>query len=449
MGYQPVGIIDDDISKQGLRLHGIPVLGGSHEIARLAVKHNVSEAIIAIPSATGDQMRRLVDTCRSANLNFKTLPPLRDIINGQVVLSQVRGIKVEDLLGRTPVRLDSIRLAQFIKGKRVLVTGGGGSIGSEICRQVMRFRPASLTAIDRAENRLYEIYLELNEKYGDELLEPYVADINDVKKMEHIFTQTRPEVIFHAAAYKQVPFMELFPEEAVSNNIFGTRFLVELADKHDVGSFVLISTDKAVKPSSVMGATKRIAEMYVQSFARQSRVSFITVRFGNVLNSDGSVVPIFRRQIESGGPVTVTHPEVTRYFMTIKEAALLVIQAAAIGNSGDIMVLNMGEPVKILDLAKAMITLSGAVPDEDIRIVFTGLRPGEKLTEELFDEEGLTNSEHENILIARPTEYDPEIFLSELKQLRNAVSECDHEAIRQLLAEIVPGYQTKIVELNR
>lgn len=449
LGYKPVGLIDDDLSKQGLRLHGVPVLGRSSELERLAQKHKVTEALIAIPSATGDQIRRLIDSCRRANLTFKSLPPLRDIINGQATLSQVRNIKVEDLLGRTPVRLDSTRLGHFVRGKRILITGGGGSIGSEICRQVMRFQPERLSILDRAENRLYEIYLELNEKYGRTCLDPHVADINDPDKMNRLFAQLRPEVVFHAAAYKQVPFMELFPEEAVENNTFGTQRLAELADRHGVGCFVMISTDKAVRPTSVMGATKRAAEMIIQGFAKRSKVSFITVRFGNVLGSDGSVVPIFRRQIENGGPVTVTHPEVTRYFMTIKEASLLVMQAAAIGRSGDILVLNMGEPVKIVDLAKAMITLSGAVPDEDIDIRYTGLRPGEKLTEELFDEEGLKSSEHENILVSRPIEFEWSELQEELERMRGAVRIQDRDEVKRILTEIVPGYQGKPVEINQ
>ncbi len=449
LGYKPVGLIDDDASKQGLRLHGIPVLGYSNELERLAIKHKVTEAIIAIPSASGDQIRRLIDCCRRAHLNFKSLPPMREIINGQVALSQVRNIKVEDLLGRTPVRLDSAKLGNFIRGKRILVTGGGGSIGSEICRQVMRFQPERLSILDRAENRLYEIFLELQEKNGDSLLDPHVADINDRDKMEALFTQLHPEVIFHAAAYKQVPFMEMFPEEAVANNIFGTLHLAQLADRHHVSHFVMISTDKAVRPTSVMGATKRVAEIVVQGFAKRSQVSFITVRFGNVLGSDGSVVPIFKRQIENGGPVTVTHPEVTRYFMTIKEASLLVMQAATIGKSGDILVLNMGEPVKIVDLAKAMITLSGAVPDEDIPITYIGLRPGEKLTEELFDEEGLTSSEHENILVARPMEYQWPVVEGELERLKCAAGKQARDEIKDLLREIVPGYQHNHVEINQ
>jgi FlaA1/EpsC-like NDP-sugar epimerase len=449
LGFRPVGLIDDDQARHGLRLHGVTVLGGSADLERLAAKYKVTEAIIAIPSASGDQMRRLIDTCRRANLNFKALPPLREIISGQVVLSQVRNIKVEDLLGRTPVRLDSARLANFIRGKRILVTGGGGSIGSEICRQVMRFQPERLSIVDRAENRLYEIFLELEEKFGSHALDPHVADISDDAKMETIFADTRPDIVFHAAAYKQVPFMELFPEEAIKNNIFGTRALVELADRHGVGCFVMISTDKAVRPSSVMGATKRVAEILVQCFARKSKVSFLTVRFGNVLGSDGSVVPIFKRQIENGGPVTVTHPEVTRYFMTIKEASLLVMQAATIGQSGDILVLNMGEPVKIVDLAKAMITLSGAVPDEDIAITFTGLRRGEKLTEELFEEEGLTSSEHENILVARSTSYEWDAIRHELARFGAAVKAQDREAIRKLLQEVVPGYQNQKVNANQ
>ncbi len=446
MGFKPVGIIDDDPNKHGMRLHGVTVLGGSEDLERLAGRYKVTDAIIAIPSATGKQIRSLIDACRRAHLSFKSLPPLREIIGGQVALSQVRNISVEDLLGRTPVRLDSQRLARFIEGKRILVTGGAGSIGSEICRQVMRFHPERLAVIDRAENRLYEMMLEFQQS-GSEVMEPHVGDINDLGKMERLFEQLRPHVVFHAAAYKQVPLMEQFPEEAARNNIFGTRGLIQLADKYDTGAFVMISTDKAVRPSSVMGASKRIAEILVQCFAQHSRVSFLTVRFGNVLGSDGSVVPIFRRQIEHGGPVTVTHPDMTRYFMTIKEASLLVMQAATIGRSGDILVLNMGEPVKILDLANAMITLSGAVPDEDIAITFTGLRPGEKLNEELFEEEGLTSSEHENILVARATEFDWETIQSELRRLEAAVRAQDRAQIIQIFRDIVPVYQSAVIQV--
>ncbi|MGB5106185.1 MAG: nucleoside-diphosphate sugar epimerase/dehydratase [Candidatus Zixiibacteriota bacterium] len=449
MGLKPVGIIDDDQQKHGMRLHGTTVVGGSDDLDRLALKYKVTDAIIAIPSATGPQMRALVDSCRRAHLSFKSLPPLREIIGGQVELSQVRNISVEDLLGRNPVRLDSVRLATFIQGKRILVTGGAGSIGSEICRQVMRFHPDRLTIIDRAENRLYEMLHEMRGQAGNEAIDPHVADINDAAKMDRIFELIKPEIVFHAAAYKQVPLMETFPEEATRNNIFGTKTLVELADKHEVAVVVMISTDKAVRPSSVMGASKRIAEILVQCFAKRSRTSFITVRFGNVLGSDGSVVPIFKRQIEHGGPVTVTHPEMTRYFMTIAEASLLVMQAATIGKSGDILVLNMGEPVRIVDLARSMITLSGRVPDEEILIEFTGLRPGEKLTEELFDEEGLQSSEHENILVARATDYEWEAIKAELAKLDRAAREQDREQIIQLFREIVPGYQSVPKQINQ
>jgi len=449
IGYKPVGIIDDDLARHGLRLHGVPVLGGSDDLARLVNKYKVTEAIIAIPSASGSQMRRLTQCCREANLDFKSLPPLREII-GEVQVQHVRNIKVEDLLGRETVRLDTQRLAEFVNGKHILVTGGGGSIGSEICRQVMRFKPSLLIIVDRAENRLYDILVELSSEYDNRSIRPFVADINDSRKMEEIFTDSTPDIVFHAAAYKQVPLMESFPEEAVRNNIFGTRAVAELADKYSVGSFVMISTDKAVRPTSVMGATKRIAEIYVQCFAERSKVSFITVRFGNVLGSDGSVVPIFKRQIEVGGPVTVTHPDVTRYFMTIPEASLLVMQAATIGKSGDIMVLNMGEPVRIVELAKAMISLSGATPDEDIKITFTGLRPGEKLREELFiEEEGLTNSVHEKILIARATDHNWKRITSELKRLQSAVDINNREKIKQLIKEIIPDYQSSSMEVNR
>ncbi len=443
MNLKPVGIIDDDPGKQGMRLHGVTVVGDVNRLEALTQRYKVTDAIIAIPSASGSQMRQIIDACRRAHLDFKSLPPLREIINGQVALSQIRNIRVEDLLGRTPVRLDTKRLAEFIEGKRIVITGGAGSIGSEICRQVLRYRPEKVSVVDRAENRLYELMLELQPGQGGETLDPQVADMNDVDKIERLFTELRPQVIFHAAAYKQVPLMEQFPEEAVRNNIFGTRNLVELADRHGVDAFVMISTDKAVRPSSVMGASKRIAEILVQCFARRSAVNFITVRFGNVLGSDGSVVPIFKRQIEVGGPVTVTHPEMTRYFMTITEASLLVMQAATIGHSGDILVLNMGEPVKIIDLARAMITLSGRVPDEEIPITFTGLRPGEKLTEELFDEEGLTTSDHENILVARATEFNWEMIRPELEKLRTAMLSQDRSEILRLFREVVPYYQAQ------
>lgn len=448
IGLKPVGIIDDDQEKRGMRIHGITVVGPSSELERLALKYKVTDAIIAIPSATGPQMRALIDTCRRAHVSFKSLPPLREIIGGQVALSQVRNISVDDLLGRNPVRLDSQRLANFIQGKRILVTGGAGSIGSEICRQVMRFHPGRLVVIDRAENRLYEMMLEMRGDPESAAIDPQIADINDVDKMDRIFEQIKPEIVFHAAAYKQVPLMELFPEEATQNNIFGTRTLVQLADKHGVAAVVMISTDKAVRPSSVMGASKRIAEILVQCFAKRSRTSFITVRFGNVLGSDGSVVPIFKRQIEQGGPVTVTHPEMTRYFMTIKEASLLVMQAATIGKSGDILVLNMGEPVRIVDLARAMITLSGRIPEEEIDIEYTGLRPGEKLTEELFDEEGLVSSEHENILVARATDYEWETIKGDLSRLERAARDQDREQIIQLFREIVPSYQREAKRIN-
>lgn len=448
MGLKPVGIIDDNVEKHGMRIHGITVVGKSDDLDRLALKYKVTDAIIAIPSATGPQMRSLIDSCRKAHVSFKSLPPLREIIGGQVALSQVRNISVDDLLGRNPVRLDSNRLANFIQGKRILVTGGAGSIGSEICRQVMRYHPERLVVIDRAENRLYEMLLEMRGNPDSAVVDPQIADITDVDKMDRLFEQVKPEIVFHAAAYKQVPLMELFPEEATQNNIFGTKALVELADKHGVTVVVMISTDKAVRPSSVMGASKRIAEILVQCFAKRSHTSFITVRFGNVLGSDGSVVPIFKRQIEQGGPVTVTHPEMTRYFMTIKEASLLVMQAATIGKSGDILVLNMGEPVRIVDLARAMITLSGRVPDEEIAIEYTGLRPGEKLTEELFDEEGLVTSEHENILVARATEYEWETIKGELGKLARAAQNQDREQIIQLFQEIVPSYQSEAKRIN-
>jgi FlaA1/EpsC-like NDP-sugar epimerase len=314
---------------------------------------------------------------------------------------------------------------------------------------VLEFTPAELVVVERAENRLYEIMLELQNRVDPDQLIPHVADINDADRMDQIFSEQRPEVVFHAAAYKQVPLMELFPEEATRNNVFGTRILAELADRHGVEAFVMISTDKAVRPSSVMGATKRIAEILVQCFARRSNTSFMTVRFGNVLGSDGSVVPVFQKQIENGGPVTVTHPDMTRYFMTIQEASRLVMQAAALGRSGDIMVLNMGEPVKIVDLARAMITLAGAIPEEGISITYTGLRPGEKLTEELFDEEGLTGSQHENILVARATEFDWETINGELQELHELAFKRDREKLLEKIREILPTFRSETTTVQQ
>lgn len=449
LGYKPVGLIDDDPNRHGLRMHGVPVLGGSNALAKLAIKHKATDAIIAIPSATGQQMRHLVESCREAKLSFKTLPPLREIIDGKVGPQQVRNIRVDDLLGREPVRLNMAQIAEFINGKNVLVTGGGGSIGSEMCRQLLKFGPNKLSIVDRAENRLYDILTELSTRSNNSSVRHHVADICDTYKMNTIFAEDHPHVVFHAAAYKQVPLMEDFPEEAVRNNIFGTKALAEVADKHGVGSFVFISTDKAVRPTSVMGASKRVAELIVQCLAKQLALSFITVRFGNVLGSDGSVVPLFRRQIEQGGPLTVTHPEVTRYFMTIAEASQLVMQAAAIGKSGEIMVLNMGEPVKIIDLAKAMITLSGRVPDEDILITFSGLRPGEKLHEELFiDAEGLRSTEHEKILIARSSNHDCERIFEGLRKLDAAARKQDRQEIKVLLHEIIPEYRSMTADID-
>jgi FlaA1/EpsC-like NDP-sugar epimerase len=442
IGYKPVGLIDDDPNRQGLRLHGVPVLGKTADLVDLALRYKATDAIIAIPSATGSQMRQLVEACRRASLNFKTLPPLREIIDGQVGPQQVRSIRVDDLLGREPVHLNTRQIGDFVNGKHVLVTGGAGSIGSEICRQLLPFGPSRLTIIDRAENRLHEILTEFKASHMADVVRPHVADIYDRQKMRSIFAETPPQVIFHAAAYKQVPLMEDFPDEAVRNNVLGTRTLAQAADDVGVEAFVFISTDKAVRPSSVMGASKRVAELVIQCQARQSRVSFLTVRFGNVLGSDGSVVPLFQRQIEQGGPVTVTHPEVTRYFMTISEASLLVMQAAAIGRSGEIMVLNMGEPVKIVDLAKVMITLSGSIPEEEIPIAFTGLRPGEKLEEELFiEEEGLRSTEHEQILIARSGDHDCRRIEKGIARLEGAARRQDCREVKAILREIVPEYR--------
>jgi FlaA1/EpsC-like NDP-sugar epimerase len=443
LNYQPVGFIDDDPAKRGMRIHGIPVLGDQTELEKIVVKKHISEIIIAIPSASSDQMRRIIQRCRNAKVSFKASPPLKDILDGKVSINQVREISVDDLLGRDPVKLDEGIIKKFIAGRRVMITGAAGSIGSEICRQTCRFGPEAVVMVERAENNLYRLDIELSDKYPDVNKVAIVADVCDSGKIYSLMSEYRPEVVFHAAAYKQVPLMEYFPEEAVKNNIGGTRTVAETSIGHRVSAFVMISTDKAVRPTSVMGATKRISEMVVNALAVESDTKMVTVRFGNVLGSDGSVVELFTRQIERGGPVTVTDPRVTRYFMTIREATLLVMMAGAIGANGQIMVLRMGEQVKILELAKDMITLAGFVPNEDIAIEYIGLRPGEKLQEELFDQgEGNLPSKHPQIMIAK-TSGTHEQILDGIDELNELAVGARKEDIVAKIQQIVPSFTPK------
>jgi FlaA1/EpsC-like NDP-sugar epimerase len=381
--YEVVGFIDDDPAKQGMNIHGIPVLGRVDQLPQICKKQNIEEIAIAMPIATARQLRKVVQICEGAKVRFRTVPSVADIASGRYRVSQIRDVDINDLLGRQVVQLDLDIIEQYLKSKIILVTGAGGSIGSEMCRQVCYFEPKLLLLLEQAENALFFIERELRKSFPKVAMETLICDITDKKRVEQIFEKFKPQVVIHAAAHKHVPLMEINPGEAIKNNVIGTKTIADAADKYGAGNFVMISTDKAVNPTSIMGSSKRVAEMYIQDLNRTSDTHFVTVRFGNVLGSNGSVVPIFKNQIASGGPVTVTHPEMKRYFMTIPEASQLVLQAAAMGKGGEIFVLDMGEPVKIVDLAKELITLSGFRPGEDIEIVFTGIRPGEKLFEEL------------------------------------------------------------------
>jgi FlaA1/EpsC-like NDP-sugar epimerase len=400
--YEVVGFADDDPTKRGVRIHGVPVLGPIDEVAALIERHKPDEVVVAIPSASGRAMRRIVDLVKTGSVAIRTMPGIDQLIDGRVTINQLRSVNIEDLLGRDPVRLDTQSIASLIEGRVVLVTGAGGSIGSELCRQVVRFNPSKLVLVERSENALFEIHRELVHKGGTRGVFPCMADITDEARMRRVFGDHQPQVVLHAAAHKHVPMMEENPGEALKNNVGGTRTVATLSDEFKVDRFVMISTDKAVNPTSVMGATKRVAELFIQALSQRSKTRFVAVRFGNVLGSAGSVIPIFKEQIAAGGPVTVTHPEMKRYFMTIPEASQLVLQAATMGNGGEIFVLDMGEPVKIVDLARDLIRLSGLAPEKDIEIRYTGLRPGEKLFEELSTaDEMAEKTRHPKIFIGK------------------------------------------------
>ncbi|MFW5968291.1 MAG: polysaccharide biosynthesis protein [Persicimonas sp.] len=437
--YRPVAFLDDDPYKHKLRIHGVPVLGSCEAIGEAVDAHEIEQIIIAMPSAGRDKLREIFERARKTDAEVKILPALESMLSGEVSLNQLREVSISDLLGREPVELDTQSIGVFLEGRRVLVTGAGGSIGSELCRQVLRFDPSELVMVDRAETPLFLVHRELRQDY-DETLEPYVADIRDEGRIDDIFTRHRPDVVIHAAAYKHVPLMEANPSEAVRNNVWGSQVLADLSAEHGVSAFVMVSTDKAVNPTSVMGVTKRVAELYINSRGKESETKFCSVRFGNVLGSNGSVVPIFREQIRQGGPVTVTHPEMTRYFMTIPEASQLVLQAASIGKGGELYVLDMGEPVKILDLARDLIQLSGYEEDE-IEIVFTGKRPGEKLFEELsFDEEEMGKTRHEKIYIGQHTGPGFDELRASYLALLEAAERGDDVEVRKLLRRVVPSY---------
>lgn len=442
VGVDVIGFVDDDPTKVKKRIGNLTVFGTTKDLAKLVEELFIAQVVIAIPSAPPAEIRRIVDICRTAEVETRILPGLFELIDGRVSVSQLREVSLEDLLGREPVDLDSSSIAEYIEGKRVLVTGAGGSIGSELCRQIMRFQPEELILVGRGENSIFTIHQELTRRPEPVALTPVIADIREHQRMANIFSKHRPHVVFHAAAHKHVPLMELNVSEAVTNNIFGTRNVARLSDEFGVEHFVLVSSDKAVNPTSVMGATKRIAELVVQDMATKSRTNFVAVRFGNVLASRGSVIPIWREQIAKGGPVTVTHPEATRYFMLIPEAVQLIMQAGAIGAPGDIFVLDMGKPIKILDLARDLIKLSGLRPGHDIAIEFVGLRQGEKLYEELLTaEEGLTKTSYRKIFVGKPQVIDPSLLDQELQSIFKSAQADDEQAMRRTLDTIIGGQQ--------
>jgi FlaA1/EpsC-like NDP-sugar epimerase len=439
--YHVVGFIDDDPDKHGMRLNGVPVLGATDRLKELIAGQGVEKVIIAMPSVNRKKIRAIIRSCEKANVRFKTLPGIGDLINGKVSVSHIKDVEIEDLLGRDQVMLDEAGISSYLADKKILVTGAGGSIGSEICRQVARYSPYKLILFDTAETPLYHIEKELAKAHPDMRIVPIIGDVRNRDRVHTVFDEFTPEVVFHAAAYKHVPMMEYNPVEAILNNVGGTRVLADSARQFGVANFVMVSTDKAVNPTNVMGASKRAAEVYVQALAGRSATKFTTVRFGNVLGSNGSVIPLFKEQIRSGGPVTVTHPEVFRYFMTIPEASQLVLQAGSIGGSGDIFVLDMGEPVRITELAEELIRLSGLVPYEDIDIAFTGLRPGEKLFEELLIEgEGIRLTTHDKIRVLAPVNVDAAVIAGELKQLLAAAANNDIDALMAALSRLVPEF---------
>ncbi len=438
--YDVVGFLDDNREKLHADIHGVRVLGGLEQLPAVVVGQDVDEVIIAAPSASGAQMRRIVDLCKQSGARFRTIPGMDQLIDGRVTLSQVRDVAIEDLLGREPIALDMDAIGTAIEGQVVMVTGAGGSIGSELCRQLARFAPSALLLVERAENNLFNIHRELLARNDGFTLVPLLADVADAARMDEVFGRYRPTVVVHAAAHKHVPMMEWNPGEAVKNNVLGTRTLADAADRHGVGRFVMVSTDKAVNPTSVMGASKRVAEIYVQSLSRRSRTRFVTVRFGNVLGSAGSVIPIFKEQIAAGGPVTVTHPEMKRFFMTIPEASQLVLQAGTMGDGGEIYILDMGEPVRIADLARDLITLSGLTPGVDVEIQFTGMRPGEKLFEELaVDDESADKTRHPKIFVGKMRVYEQERIEKGLAWLAAGVG-LEPVEIRARFADLVPEY---------
>ena len=436
-------LVDDDPGKIGKYLRGVLVAGNRKDICRLAEEYHIDEIMIAIPSASHAEIQELLDICNQTSCKLKVLPGIYQLVNGEVSVSKLRNVEIEDLLGREPIDTQVESIMGYVSGKVVLVTGGGGSIGSELCRQIARHEPKQLVIFDIYENNAYDIQQELKRDYPELNLVVLIGSVRNTHRINGVFEKYHPQIVYHAAAHKHVPLMEDSPNEAIKNNVMGTYKTAQAADKYGVSRFVLISTDKAVNPTNIMGASKRLCEMVIQMMNNRSKTEFVAVRFGNVLGSNGSVIPLFKKQIEEGGPVTVTHPDIIRYFMTIPEAVSLVLQAGARAKGGEIFVLDMGKPVKILDLALNLIRLSGLKPYEDIDIVFTGLRPGEKLYEELLmDEEGLQSTDNKLIHIGKPIDFDEELFIHQLEEL-DELSRMDSPKIKEKVMEVVPTYHMK------
>ena len=438
-----VCVIDDNVSKMHRRLCGVPIVGGRNDIPKAVKRYRIDKIVFAIPSASAATRKEILDICTTTGCEVHTLPGIYQMLNGEISVSKLRKVDPQDLLGRDPVKVNLDELAGFISGKVVLVTGGGGSIGSELCRQIARLKPARLIILDIYENNAYDIQMELRRIHPELDLQVLIGSVRNISRLESIMETWRPELVFHAAAHKHVPLMEDSPNEAIKNNVFGTYNMAKVSSKYGVKRFVMISTDKAVNPTNIMGASKRLCEMVIQMMNRESQTEFVAVRFGIVLGSNGSVVPLFKKQIEAGGPVTVTHPDVIRYFMTIPEAVSLVLQAGAYAKGGEIFVLDMGEPVKIDTMARNLIRLSGYEPDVDIKIEYTGLRPGEKLYEELLmKEEGMQETANRMIHIGKPISMDDELFKEQLSRLAEACEE-ESDHMKDIVAQIVPTYQRK------
>lgn len=442
--YNPIALIDDDKYKVGKSILGIKIEGTRKDIIKVCKEKEIETIIIAAPSMNEEDKKEILDKCKKTECKIQMVPSIYSVIDGKVSLNQIKDVEIEDLLGRKPIELEMQGISNYINNKTVLVTGGGGSIGSELCRQISKLNPKRLIIFDIYENNAYDIQNELRHKYPNLNLLVLIGSVRDKKRLEQVFDKYKPDIVFHAAAHKHVPLMEDSPMEAIKNNVFGTLNVVECADKYNSERFVLISTDKAVNPTNVMGATKRICEMIIQSYDKVSHTKFVAVRFGNVLGSNGSVIPLFKKQIAQGGPVTVTHKNIIRYFMTIPEATQLVLQAGAFAKGGEIFVLDMGEPVKIYDLAYDLIRLSGYEPNKDIKIKVTGLRPGEKLYEELLmSEEGLTNTSHKKIFVGKPIFSDLNILRKKIEDLKEIIDKDNKKELIPKIEEIVPTYRQK------